>query len=234
MDETAHFLADIAFLVYLHASTCQVAKETHRGKAVNTFLHALVMIFTFGPIFTVAFLLLPPHAVLQPIRIQLISKSCDHPWRLSMNFHKFCLNLLYFSFKDSFIFPIKNPQSLSLILTTFSRSWPCSAHLWLASFQMGSKCLQCGQLWAKNSTIRPPPHASESSARSCTNGASRAQAARGEITNVVNRYLSVVPTCSNFTPNSNTTSMPSIKNIKQGDKSIDSRMNNIKQFISII
>lgn len=95
------FLANIAFLVYLHASTCQVAKETHRGKAVNTFLHALVMIFTFGPIFTVAFLLLPPHGVLQPIRIQLISKSCDHPWRLSMNFHKFCLNLLYFSFKDS-------------------------------------------------------------------------------------------------------------------------------------
>ena len=181
------------------------------------------MIFTFGPIFTVTFFLLPLHAVLQPIRIQLISNH--DPWRLSTNFHKFCLNLLYFLLKIHL--PRKNPQSFSLILATFSRSWPCSAHLWLASFQMGSKCLQCGQLWAKNSTIRPPPHASESSARS-TNGACTWWSGQPEMINGVNGYLSVVPTCSNFTPNSNTTSMTSIKNIKQGDKSIDSRMNNIK------
>lgn len=192
------FLANIAFLVYLQAPTCQVTKETHRGKAVNTFLHALVMIFTFGPIFTVAFLLLPPHAVLQPIRIQLISKSCDHPWRLSMNFHKFCLNLLYFSFKDSFIFPIKFPQSFSLIHNIF----PLLAlfcPLVTGIFPNGL------QMLAVRATLSEELHHSTSSPcfrvicsflhqRSLTCTSYTWWSGQSEMINVVNGYLSVVPT----------------------------------------
>lgn len=39
----------------------QEAEESNGGKAVNAFLHALVMIFAFAPVLTVALLLLPSH-----------------------------------------------------------------------------------------------------------------------------------------------------------------------------
>ena len=49
---------------------CQGAKESNGGEAVDPFLHALVMVFAFTPVFTVALLLLPFHGILPALSQQ--------------------------------------------------------------------------------------------------------------------------------------------------------------------
>eukprot|EP00438_Fugacium_kawagutii_P012597 Skav205750 [mRNA] locus=scaffold2771:57800:61385:+ [translate_table: standard] len=57
----------------------RLTEESNCGKAVNAFLHALVMIFTFAPVLTVTLLLLPRHrSILRMICRPLVTRFLPH------------------------------------------------------------------------------------------------------------------------------------------------------------
>ena len=58
--------AFLGHVLYLSQGT----KESNGGEAMDPFLHALVMVFAFTPVFTVALLLLPFHGILPAVSQQ--------------------------------------------------------------------------------------------------------------------------------------------------------------------